>query len=134
MNELIEEHLQNLSFLDFLIYMRAYAQISIFYHSKSHDAFIIAREVMRYIIIRYIKEKNTTLENYHACDTAGENFYLDEKILDKYRYCKKDTDRRDVIVEFKRELDYDLCCLIRALERTKRWRRQQQACAEIQPD
>lgn len=117
MNELNEEALQNLAFLDYLNYMKEYVSNNIYFQSRSHGAFILAREVMRHIIKRYCKETNTGLDNYNKNDSIGKNLSLDEKILDKYHACKKDTEKREVIIEFKKELNYDLFNMIRTYER-----------------
>jgi len=120
MNELNEEGLQNLSFLNYLVYMRDYIQVAVYYQSKSHDAYLIAREIMRHIIKRYIKEANKCMDDYYKDDPAGKNLHFDEMILEKYKICKRDTDRRDVIIEFKKELNYDLGNMIRTCERTEK--------------
>jgi hypothetical protein len=120
MNELNEESLQNLTFLDYLIYMRDYIQIAVYYKSKSHDAYLIAREIMRHIIKRYIKETKKCMEDYYKNDPAGGNLHFDEMLLQKYKTCKRDIDRREVILKFKKELNYDLGNMIRTCERTEK--------------
>jgi len=116
MIQLNEERLAALPFLDYLKEMLSKIK-SISHRPKTSYAYSEARELCRHIKHRFVQEYHLTWEDFDL--KTGRHLRLSEDVLDKYRYCKSDKAKTEVIREFVKEYSYDLNNMILARERHK---------------
>jgi hypothetical protein len=110
-----DERLKALPYLDYLKWMEDRIK-SLSYSKGSSNAYWEAREIIRHIIKRYIKENGLTEENYHDHET-GNMLRINEFDLEDYtKYAKTDKAKAEVIAQFKSDMDSDLSRLIYEVE------------------
>jgi len=109
------DKLKELSYLDYLQWMQERIK-NISYSKGSSTAYFEAREIIKHIIRRYIKENNLTEENYHD-NESGNMLRINESDLNDYtKYAKTDKAKRERIEQFKSDMDTDLTRLIYEIE------------------
>src|SRR5690606_30764774 len=112
--KLNEEKLKEMSFIDFLKYMKDYVG-SLCHVNKPNEAYKNACNVVGIIKHRFVVENHWTWEEFDS-SFQGKNLNLYSKKLKHYNSAKNEKSKKDFLEEVVKEYCYDLTEIIRRRE------------------